>query len=105
MSKAPDFSYTPEQVKNLSETAIKDLEARLKEIVSIPAAQRNFKNTMLAFETATSDFSEAVQVPIMLAYCSVRFLPPPRLTAYFSRLTSLPTSLWSSRSLRRCSRL
>jgi len=70
MSKAPDFSYTPEQVKNLSETAIKDLEARLKEIVSIPAAQRNFKNTMLAFETATSDFSEAVQVPIMLAYVS-----------------------------------
>jgi len=70
MSKAPDFSYTPEQVKNLSETAIKDLEARLKEVVAVPAAQRTFKNTMLAFETATSDFGEAVQVPIMLAYVS-----------------------------------
>jgi len=70
MSKAPDFSYTPEQVKSLSETAIKDLEARLKEVVAIPAAQRTFKNTMLAFETATSDFGEAVQVPIMLAYVS-----------------------------------
>ncbi|MCM2267140.1 MAG: Zn-dependent oligopeptidase [Elusimicrobiales bacterium] len=70
MSKAPDFSYTPEQVKNLSETAIKDLEARLKEVAAIPAAQRTFKNTMLAFETATSDFGEAVQVPIMLAYVS-----------------------------------
>ncbi|OGR51768.1 MAG: hypothetical protein A2049_11520 [Elusimicrobia bacterium GWA2_62_23] len=70
MSKAPDFSYTPEQVKSLSETAIEDLEARLKEVVAIPAAQRTFKNTMLAFETATSDFGEAVQVPIMLAYVS-----------------------------------
>jgi thimet oligopeptidase len=70
MSKAPDFSYTPEQVKSLSETAIKDLEARLKEVTAVPAAQRTFKNTMLAFETATSDFGEAVQVPIMLAYVS-----------------------------------
>jgi len=70
MSKAPDFSYTPEQVKALSETAIKDLEAKLKALAAIPAPQRDFKNTMLAFETATSDFSEAVQIPIMMAYVS-----------------------------------
>jgi thimet oligopeptidase len=70
MSKAPDFSYTPEQVKTLSETAIKDLEAKLAAIAAIPAPQRDFKNTMLAFETATSDFSEAVQLPIMMAYVS-----------------------------------
>jgi len=30
MSKAPDFAYTPEQVKTLSETVIKDLEEKLK---------------------------------------------------------------------------
>ncbi len=70
MSKAPDFSYTPEQVKTLSEAVIKELEEKLKVLVNIPGSQRNFKNTMLAFESAVSDFSEAVQVPIMLAYVS-----------------------------------
>jgi len=70
MSKAPDFSYTPEQVKNLSETAIKDLEIKLKALAAFPAARRDFKNTMLAFERATSEFGEAVGVPIMLAYVS-----------------------------------
>jgi thimet oligopeptidase len=70
MSKAPDFSYTPEQVKTLFETLIKDLEAKLKALAAIPAAQRDFKNTMLAFENAVTGFGEAVQAPIMLAYVS-----------------------------------
>ncbi len=70
MSKAPDFSYTPEQVKTLSEAVIKELEEKLKVLVNIPGPQRNFRNTMLAFESAVSDFSEAVQVPVMLAYVS-----------------------------------
>ncbi len=70
MSKPPDFSYTPEQVKTLSETAVKELEEKLSVIVNIPHPQRNFKNTMLAFEQAVSDLYEAVQVPVMLAYVS-----------------------------------
>ncbi len=70
MSKAPDFSYTPEQVKTISGTAIKDLEEKLGTLAAIPGPQRDFNNTVLAFERATSDFSEAVQIPILLAYVS-----------------------------------
>ena len=70
MSKAPDFSYTLEQVKALSETVIRELEEKLRVLVNIPGPQRNFRNTMLAFERASSDFSEAVQIPILLAYVS-----------------------------------
>ena len=70
MSKAPDFSYTLEQVKALSETVIRELEEKLRVLVNIPGPQRNFRNTMLAFERAASDFSEAVQIPILLAYVS-----------------------------------
>ena len=70
MSKSPDFSYTPEQVKTISESVIKELEEKLKALVDIPGAQRTFKNTMLAFEHAVSGFGEAVQIPILLAYVS-----------------------------------
>ena len=70
MSKAPDFSYTLEQVKALSETVIGELEEKLRVLVNIPGPQRNFRNTMLAFERAASDFGEAVQIPILLAYVS-----------------------------------
>ena len=70
MSQAPEFSYTPEQVKNLSETAIKQLEEKLKVLVNISGPQRNFKNTVLAFERATGEFSSTVQIPTILAYVS-----------------------------------
>ena len=70
MSSAPDFSYTPEQVKNISEAAIKEVEEQLGILVAVPAARRNFGNTVLAFERAVSGFGEAVNIPIMLAYVS-----------------------------------
>lgn len=70
MSKAPGFSYTPESVKALSGSVIAELELKLKALASIPAPQRDFKNTLLAFETAVSGFGEAVQIPILLAYVS-----------------------------------
>ena len=70
MSKAPDFSYTPERVSALSESVVKELEDKLKTLAATPAQQRDFKNTMLAFENAVSNFGEAVQLPIFLAYVS-----------------------------------
>ena len=70
MSKAPEFSYTPEQVRALSENLIKDLEEKLGVLANIPGPQRNFRNTMLAFENAVTGFGEAVQVQIFLAYVS-----------------------------------
>jgi len=70
MSKAPEFSYLPGQVKTLSENLIKTLEEKLLALAKVPAAQRDFRNTMLAFEHAVSGFGEAVQIPIALAYVS-----------------------------------
>ncbi|MBI5745260.1 MAG: Zn-dependent oligopeptidase [Elusimicrobia bacterium] len=70
MSKAPVFSYTPERVKALFETVKTELETALKAVASVPAGQRTFANTMLAFERATGEFGEAVRIPSMLAYIS-----------------------------------
>ncbi len=70
MSKAPEFYYTPDQVKGLGDSLITELEEKLKVLVNIPGPQRNFKNTMLAFETAVSDFNEALIIPVFLAYVS-----------------------------------
>ena len=70
MSNAPQFSYTPEQVRGLFEAAKKEQEEQLKVLVNIPGPQRNFKNTMLAFTRAMSDFGEAVHIPSILAYVS-----------------------------------
>lgn len=68
--KTPEFSYTPEQIKNIFETVTKKLEEKLKALVNIPGPRRSFQNTVLAFERATGEFSAAVQIPIMLAYVS-----------------------------------
>jgi Zn-dependent oligopeptidase len=52
MSKAPDFAYTPERVSALSTSVIKELEEKFAVLAAVPAAQRNFRNTLLAFEAA-----------------------------------------------------
>ena len=70
MSEAPEFSYTPERIRTLSETAIGDLEEKLGILVKIPGRQRNFKNTILAFEGAVRELGEAVNIPVFLAYVS-----------------------------------
>jgi len=70
MSKAPEFSYTPEQVTSLADTLVKELEGKLKSLANIPAPQRDFKNTLLAFEQAVTEFDEALIIPVFLAYVS-----------------------------------
>lgn len=70
MSKAPEFSFTPEQVRGLFDGAVRDLESRLKAIIDIPAAQRDFHNTVAAFEGSLGEFGEAVHIPSILAYIS-----------------------------------
>ncbi len=70
MSKAPEFAFTPGQVKGIFDSAVKELEEKLKLLVSVPGPRRDFGNTMLAFERATADFGEAVHIPSILAYIS-----------------------------------
>lgn len=70
MSNPPKFDYTPEQVNGLFEASTRELEAKIKTIVDVPGPQRDFKNTVLAFERASSAFGEAVRLPCLLAYVS-----------------------------------
>ena len=70
MSKAPEFSYTPERIESIAATAISNLELEIKKIAGIPAAKRTFKNTVLAFELACAKLTEITQVPQFLAIVS-----------------------------------
>ena len=70
MSGAPVFSYTPEQVSGTFDSAVRRLDDDLKAVIAVPAGQRTFANTVLAFEKATGAFGEAVHIPSILAYIS-----------------------------------
>ena len=70
MPSAPNFDYTPEQVQGLSDKLIKELEDKINTMLHIPAQQRNFANTVAAFEEATAVFQEGLTIPVFLAYTS-----------------------------------
>lgn len=70
MPQAPSFSYTAEEVSSLADKLIKELEKKLDIILHIPPHQRNFTNTIGAYEEALSAFGEAVTAPVFLAYTS-----------------------------------
>ena len=69
-NKAPVFDYTPESIRALGDKVVNDFEAGVKGLAGIPKESRSFDNTMLAFERAASDFAEAVNIPIAMAYVS-----------------------------------
>jgi len=69
-NKAPVFDYTPESIGALGDKAVSDFEAGVKGLLGVPAGDRTFANTVLAFERAVSEFGEAVNIPICLAYVS-----------------------------------
>jgi len=70
VSKAPEFSFTPEQVRGIFDGSVQELEAALKAVAALPAGQRTFANTVLGFENALGKFGEAVHIPTLLAYVS-----------------------------------
>ena len=69
-NKAPVFDYTPESIRLLADKAINDFEAGVKGLTLLAKENRDFGNTVLAFERAVSDFGEAVNIPVALAYVS-----------------------------------
>jgi len=70
MPGAPVFDLKPEEVLSLSDRLINELEEKINIILHTPAHQRNFANTVAAFEEATAAFAEGVTVPVFLAYTS-----------------------------------
>lgn len=70
MVKPPDFSFTSEDISSIAEKAIAALELNLARIVQIPRSDRTFQNTVLAFEAAADDFSDATEIPQFLSRVS-----------------------------------
>ena len=70
MSGAPKFLYTPGEIRTISETAIREFDRELVGFLNIPREHRNFKNTVIAFESARDKLTEAVQIPQFLALVS-----------------------------------
>lgn len=70
MTQAPTFNLIPEYINSVADTAIKTLENRLSGLAAIQKEKRNFHNTVVAFENALSDFSDYVNIPILMAYVS-----------------------------------
>ncbi|OGS07106.1 MAG: hypothetical protein A2270_03835 [Elusimicrobia bacterium RIFOXYA12_FULL_51_18] len=70
MSKAPEFSCTPEQIRNIADVAINELEKEINNIVGMPSPQRSFKNTVLAFEAALDRLADETEIPQFLSIVS-----------------------------------
>lgn len=67
---APVFNYSKEYLSTVADEVIKEFETNIKKIIEIPSENRNFNNTVKAFENALSVFSDKVNIPIFLAYVS-----------------------------------
>lgn len=70
MSGAPEFSYTPAEIRAISTTAIREFERNLSGLLNLSLAERSFKNTVIAFEAARDKLIEALQIPQFLALVS-----------------------------------
>lgn len=62
------FQLTPQQITQRYASAKAQLEAALRLVVTLPADQRTFANTVKAMESASADFSDAVEPMSILGY-------------------------------------
>lgn len=70
MFGAPEFLYTPGEIRAISTTAILEFEQELAGLLNLARTQRSFKNTVIAFENARDKLTGAVQIPQFLALVS-----------------------------------
>lgn len=66
----PVFKYSVEDISNLADSVISNFEKRLQKIISLKPEERNFENTIKAFENALADLNGEVTIPIFLGYVS-----------------------------------
>lgn len=62
--------YATGEVTKLCQAAIDDAKASFDQIAAVPAAQRTFDNTMLAFENANADFGDKTNGLTFMGYVS-----------------------------------
>ncbi len=72
-----NWHLPPDQIASEFTKAQNLLETNIKTIVDVPGDQRNFANTVKAFETASAVFSEQTQALVFQAYVS----PDPAVQA------------------------
>lgn len=62
--------YQPGEIMAICNAAIAIVDEKLKAIANLPPAQRNFTNTMLAYENANSDFGDQYYPLSFISYVS-----------------------------------
>lgn len=64
---APLFAYSAAEIERVATASKEILDKKLETIIKIPAADRTFENTLLAFEFALNEYAETVNIPQFLA--------------------------------------
>jgi len=64
------FDYKAEQLAPAESAARIQLEKDLQKVLDVPAGQRTFENTVLAYNRAFEDYGDAFGIPMFLAYVS-----------------------------------
>ena len=62
------FDYSPQEIASLEECASEELEKNLAALTAVPASRRDFNNTVLALETAYTQYWFVPKNLSLLAY-------------------------------------
>jgi len=64
------FDIGVDEIKSIYDKSVSEFEEKIKNILSIKKEERNFNNTVNAFENALSELNYKVNIPIFLGYVS-----------------------------------
>mgnify|MGYP001047069360 CR=1 FL=1 len=65
-----NFDISADEIKSLYEKSVSEFEDKIKKILFVKKEDRNFNNTVKAFENALADLHYSINIPIFLAYVS-----------------------------------
>jgi len=64
------FDISVDEIKSIYDKSVSEFEEKIKNILSVKKEERNFNNTVKAFENALSELNYKVNIPIFLGYVS-----------------------------------
>jgi thimet oligopeptidase len=64
------FDIGVDEIKSIYDKSVSEFEEKIKNILSVKKEERNFNNTVKAFENALSELNYKVNIPIFLGYVS-----------------------------------